>query len=41
MKEYNLHDIDINRFPHMDGKVGYELELYNNGKLLWNFLFLK
>ena len=21
MKEYSLHDIDINRFSHMDGKV--------------------
>ena len=22
MKEYNLHDIDVTRFSHMDGKVG-------------------
>ena len=21
MKEYNLHDIDLTRFSHMDGKV--------------------
>ena len=27
MKEYNLHDIDINRFSHMDGKVLHGLRL--------------
>ena len=30
MKEYNLHDIDINRFSHMDGKVRESLDINFN-----------